>query len=156
LNNLGQIKLGDFGISKNLETIKMASTFIGSLDYLAPEIINGQNYSFEADIWSLGVTFYELMTFKKPFIGNFPGIYLKIVNDKFEPINDDLYSKDFRNLVYQMLNKDPKKRPKPKDIIGMNFVRNRMLSYLQEKKFNLKDSFNLIQDYQRKKKTKIL
>jgi serine/threonine protein kinase len=154
LNNLGQIKLGDFGISKNLETIKMASTFIGSLDYLAPEIINGQNYSFEADIWSLGVTFYELMTFKKPFIGNFPVIYLKIVNDKFEPINDDLYSKDFRNLVYQMLNKDPKKRPKPKDIIGMNFVRNRMLSYLQEKKFNLKDSFNLIQDYQRKKKQK--
>ena len=88
LNNLGQIKLGDFGVSKNLETMKMASTFIGSLDYLAPEIINEQNYSFEADIWSLGATFYELMTFKKPFRGNYPGIFLKILNDEVEPITD--------------------------------------------------------------------
>ena len=153
LNNLGQIKLGDFGVSKNLETMKMASTFIGSLDYLAPEIINEQNYSFEADIWSLGATFYELMTFKKPFRGNYPGIFLKILNDEVEPITD-FYSTDFRNLIYQMLNKDPSKRPKPKDIIRMNFVRNRMLSYLQEKQFNIKDSFNLIKIYQRKKKQK--
>ena len=153
LNNLGQIKLGDFGVSKNLETMKMASTFIGSLDYLAPEIINEQNYSFEADIWSLGATFYELMTFKKPFRGNYPGIFLKILNDEVEPITD-FYSTDFRNLIYQMLNKDPSKRPKPKDIIRMKFVRNRMLSYLQEKQFNIKDSFNLIKIYQRKKKQK--
>ena len=79
LNDLGQIKLGDFGVSKNLESLKMATTFIGSMNYLAPEIVEGKNYSFEADIWSLGVTFYELMTFKKPFEGNFPAVYLKIV-----------------------------------------------------------------------------
>ena len=59
LNNLGQIKLGDFGVSKNLQSLKMANTFIGSVDYMAPEVVEGKNYSFEADIWSLGVTFYE-------------------------------------------------------------------------------------------------
>ena len=154
LNNLGQIKLGDFGISKNLETMKMACTFIGSINYIAPELINNNNYSFEADIWSLGVTFYELMTFKKPFRGEFPAICLKIVNDDVEPITD-FYSKEFRNLIYKMLSKDPSKRPKAKDIIKMSFVRNRILSYLQEKKFNLKDSFNLIKNYQKKKNQKL-
>ena len=150
LNNLGQIKLGDFGVSKNLETMKMASTFIGSIDYLAPEIIDGKNYSFEADIWSLGVTFYELMTFEKPFKGNFPAIFLKIMKDEIEPIND-FYSKEFRNLIYSMLNKDPSKRPSAKEILKMGFIKKRMLSYLQEKKFNFKDSFYLIQNYQKKK-----
>jgi NIMA (never in mitosis gene a)-related kinase len=150
LNNLGQIKLGDFGVSKNLESMKMASTFIGSIDYLAPEIIDGKNYSFEADIWSLGVTFYELMTFEKPFKGNFPAVFLKIMKDEVEPIND-YYSKEFRNLIYSMLNKDPNKRPTAKEILKMGFIKKRMLSYLQEKKFNFKDSFNLIQNYQKKK-----
>ena len=150
LNNYGQIKLGDFGVSKNLESMKMASTFIGSIDYLAPEIIDGKNYSFEADIWSLGVTFYELMTFEKPFKGNFPAVFLKITKDEVEPIND-YYSKEFRNLTYSMLNKDPSKRPTAKEILKMGFIKKRMLSYLQEKKFNFKDSFNLIQNYQKKK-----
>ena len=154
LNNLGQIKLGDFGVSKNLESMKLASTFTGSMDYLAPEIVDEKNYSFEADIWSLGVTFYELMTFKKPFEGKFPAVFLKILNDEVEPITE-IYSKEFRNLIYKMLNKDPFKRPKAKEILKMPFVKNRMLSYLQEKRFNIKDSFKLIQNYQRKVNKKI-
>ena len=154
LNTLDQIKLGDFGVSKNLETMKLASTFTGSMDYLAPEIIDEKNYSFEADIWSLGVTFYELMTFRKPFEGKFPSVFLKILNDEVEPITE-FYSKEFRNLIYKMLNKDPFKRPTAKEILKMPFVKNRMLSYLQEKNFNIKDSFILIQNYQRKKNKKI-
>ena len=153
LNNLGQIKLGDFGVSKNLTTMKMAHTFTGSLDYLAPEIINGQDYSFEADIWSLGVTFYELMNFRKPFIGNYPSVFLKIINNDVEPITD-FYSKDFRDLIYKMLSKAPFERPKAKDILKMSFIKDRINSYLKEKKFNVKDSFNLIQNYQRKKNRK--
>ena len=150
LNDLGQIKLGDFGVSKNLESLKMATTFIGSMNYLAPEIVEGKNYSFEADIWSLGVTFYELMTFKKPFEGNFPAVYLKIVKDEVEPITD-FYSKEFRNVIYNMLNKDPSKRLTAKEILKLGFIKNRMLSYLQEKRFNFKDSFALIKNYQKLK-----
>ena len=150
LNDLGQIKLGDFGVSKNLESLKMATTFIGSMNYLAPEIVEGKNYSFEADIWSLGVTFYELMTFKKPFEGNFPAVYLKIIKDEVEPITD-FYSKEFRNVIYNMLNKDPSKRLTAKEILKLGFIKNRMLSYLQEKRFNFKDSFALIKNYQKLK-----
>ena len=151
LNNLGQIKLGDFGISKYLETMKKAQTFAGSSEYLAPEIISDENYSFEADIWSLGITFYELMTFSKPFSGNPPGIFLKIMKNKVNPITDEFYSKELRNLIFEMLNKNPQKRPKPKDILKMKFIKDRMESFLHENNFDAKNSFNVIQNYQRKK-----
>ena len=83
------------------------------------------------------------MTFRKPFEGNFPLVYFKILNNDIEPITD-FYSKEFRYLIYSMLNKDPSKRPKAKEILKMSFIKNRMLSYLQEKHFNIKDSFSLI------------
>jgi serine/threonine protein kinase len=131
--------------------MKKAQTFAGSSEYLAPEIISEGNYSFEADIWSLGITFYELMTFSKPFSGNPPGIFLKIMKNKVNPITDEFYSKELRNLILEMLNKNPQKRPKPRDILKMKFVQDRMESFLHENNFNAKDSFNVIQNYQRKK-----
>jgi hypothetical protein len=50
-----------------------------------------------------------------------------------------------------MLNKNPQKRPKPRDILKIKFVQDRMESFLHENNFNAKDSFNVIQNYQRKK-----
>ena len=132
MNNFGQIKLGDFGISKNLKTFGLASTFIGSTYYLAPEIIDGENYSFEADIWALGVTFYEFMNLKKPFRAKYPMIYFEIQKKEVEEINK-LYSEDFRKLIYEMLNKEPKKRPKADDILNKKFIKDRINDFV---KFN--------------------
>ena len=65
-------KLGDFGVAKILNpSLKHTKTRIeSSPKYQAPEILKKENYSFEADIWSLGVTFYELITLNYPFEGN--------------------------------------------------------------------------------------
>ena len=55
------IKLGDFGISKVLKSIQdKAKTMIGSLLYMSPEVLKGEEYSFSFDIWSLGIILYEL------------------------------------------------------------------------------------------------
>ena len=96
MNNLGQIKLGDFGISKNLKNLELASSFVGSAYYTAPEMIYEEKYSYEIDIWALGVTFYELMNLKKPFRAEYPAIYLEIKNKEVDEINN-IYSKPFRN-----------------------------------------------------------
>jgi NIMA (never in mitosis gene a)-related kinase len=131
MNNLNQIKLGDFGISKNLKTYGFASSFVGSTYYMAPEIVDGENYSFEADIWALGVTFYELMNLKKPFRANYPAIYLEIKTKEVEEINN-IYSKEFKDLIYQMLNKEPNKRPKADDILRKQFIQDKIKDFVSK------------------------
>ena len=131
MNSLNQIKLGDFGISKNLKTYGFASSFVGSTYYMAPEIVDGENYSFEADIWALGVTFYELMNLKKPFRANYPAIYLEIKTKEVEEINN-IYSKEFKDLIYQMLNKEPNKRPKADDILRKQFIQDKIKDFVSK------------------------
>ena len=141
MNNLNQIKLGDFGISKNLKTYGFASSFVGSTYYLAPEIVDGENYSFEADIWALGVTFYELMNLKKPFRANYPAIYLEIKTKEVEEINN-IYSKEFKDLIYQMLNKEPNKRPKADDILRKQFIQDKIKDFVYKQTNYKKNNTN--------------
>ena len=64
----GFCKLGDFGIAKTLNnTRENARTMVGTPYYIPPELIEGQPYSFKADIWSLGIILYELCALKPPF-----------------------------------------------------------------------------------------
>ena len=56
----GVVKLADFGVSAALET-STARTIIGTPHWMAPEVIAGAGYDARADVWSLGVTCYELL-----------------------------------------------------------------------------------------------
>ena len=119
-NNM--IKLGDFGISKTLDyTLAKAMTVIGTPYYLSPEIIQSIPYSYESDIWSLGVLLYEMCSLKMPFnASNLPVLALKIQKGEYEKL-DKMWSKDLRNLVYSMLQVDHQKRPSLKDILSKFF-----------------------------------
>ena len=149
LTKKGFIKLGDFGVSKTLNyTLQKANTIVGTYYYIPPEIIKEENYSFMADMWSLGVTFYQLMTFKLPFNGSSaPVVMNKILNGKdYEKIKN--YSDDLTNVVYQMMSVDPNKRPKPSDILDMDFIKKRIAEYLEENKYNNLMSMTMIRQYQ--------
>ena len=61
------IKLGDFGISKKRTINNELNLFIGTPVYTSPEIIMKKEFSFKADIWSLGVTFLQLISLHLPF-----------------------------------------------------------------------------------------
>jgi serine/threonine protein kinase len=57
--------LGDFGLSCQLKNkLELKNTICGTPHYVSPEMIRGRNkgYSFESDIWSLGVVMYKLIT----------------------------------------------------------------------------------------------
>ena len=64
-----ELKIGDFGLAAKLETItEIRKTMCGTPNYLAPEIFDKINgYSFEVDIWSIGVILYILLFGKPPF-----------------------------------------------------------------------------------------
>ena len=67
----GQIKLGDFGFCKRLETtVDMAATMLGSPIYMAPEVLKGESYTSKADMWSLGVVVFEMLFGFCPFESN--------------------------------------------------------------------------------------
>lgn len=72
LTDQGIPMLVDFGLSENIKKIAVSKSkeFTGTLSYAAPEQIKENVINEKTDIWSLGVTLYELLTFKNPFIEN--------------------------------------------------------------------------------------
>jgi NIMA (never in mitosis gene a)-related kinase len=68
LTGEGSLMIGDFGISKVLEsTQEFAKTSLGTPFYLSPEVCMGQRYDYKSDIWTLGCILYEMLTLHRPF-----------------------------------------------------------------------------------------
>ena len=131
----GGKKIGDFGVSKLLKNQKKANTFVGTLYYISPEMINNKAYDYKCDIWSLGCILYELCTFKHPFEGdNQIQICSKIMNGKYVNIktvnkNCVSYSKLLDNMISKLLNINPNKRPSILQILSDNFILEKALQF---------------------------
>jgi hypothetical protein len=67
LNSHNEIKIVDFGMSKIVGKDNKVGGKLGTLAYIAPEVIQGRPYNKEIDIWSLGIILYNLLTGKVPF-----------------------------------------------------------------------------------------
>ncbi|CAD8074488.1 unnamed protein product [Paramecium sonneborni] len=120
LCNDGIVKLGDFGISRTLEnTSELAQTSIGTPFYLSPELCQNQSYNHKIDIWMLGCAIYELCTLQKPFTAeSINALATKIINDQHTKISDH-YTEFLSNLVDEMLQKQPEKRPEISKILSL-------------------------------------
>ena len=107
----GHVKLTDFGLSKDLSLIgETTTTFCGTSEYLAPEVVKRQNYGFAVDWWSVGILTYELLFGIPPFTSpNRIRLFQNICEaEPSFPIGTTPEVIDFIKLL---LTKDPKKRP---------------------------------------------
>ena len=149
------IKLGDFGISKKVSLSSDITFFIGTPRYTSPEIINKKDFSFKTDIWSLGVTFLELISLRAPFLGYETeeiyenilkrNINSNILNKEKNGFNNYItkrYSKNLLDLVKEMISMNPDDRPNAKDILNRDIIKERMESYLKENNFNENEAIN--------------
>lgn len=85
----GTIKLSDFGISVLLNSplnVNENKKVMGTVQYLAPELVYGKKCSFQSDIYATGITFFELLTGQVPFDGK------KVSEVAYMQVNDDMPS----------------------------------------------------------------
>jgi NIMA (never in mitosis gene a)-related kinase len=117
----GVAKIGDFGVSTMLaQSVEFAKTFCGSPYYLAPELCEERPYNGKADLWSVGVILYELMTLgAKPFHGKtLVALILAITRCEYQRLTEDCgYSKELRDVVHSLLQLNPTARPTLKRLL---------------------------------------
>mgnify|MGYP002550966626 CR=1 FL=1 len=79
----GVFKIGDFGVSKNINNATMAKTIKGTPNYIAPEVYIGKNkYDSSVDNYSLGILLYYFNKLRFPYYPNFPNEYTQEDSDK--------------------------------------------------------------------------
>jgi len=110
LDSEGHIALTDFGLCKEgIMPGDTTSTFCGTPEYLAPEVLKKQEYGMAVDWWCLGAVLYEMLVGLPPFYSrDCNEMYDRILHDKlrFPPH----VSENARSLITELLQRDPKKR----------------------------------------------
>ncbi|GAB5357506.1 hypothetical protein AAMO2058_000380500 [Amorphochlora amoebiformis] len=126
ISNDGKVKLADFGASRTLSQTgaHKAATFIGSPYWMAPEIVQQQNYDGKVDVWSLGCTCIEMATQHPPnYTLQADKAILKIMKDP-PPKLPPGFSQEFNGFVNACLIKDSVLRPGLEALMKFPFIQN--------------------------------
>jgi len=106
----GQVKIMDFGLAKVFEGTDATRTasVMGTVLFMSPEQVQGENIDHRTDLWSLGVVFYETLTAEMPFLGDHPGAVIHSILNKYpklpSEINEDIPS-NLDRIVLKCLRK---------------------------------------------------
>lgn len=117
------VKLGDFGLSKLMQSHDFASTYVGTPFYMSPEICAAERYTLHSDIWSLGCVMYELCARTQPFNAKTHfHLIQKIKEGRIDPL-PSMYSPDLQSTIKSCLNVNPLKRPDTASLLNLPAVR---------------------------------
>ncbi len=144
ISESGEVKISDFGLAYRRENMNITNpgTYIGTPSYFPPEQLMGKPLKPTADIFSLGVSFVEMLTGKNPFVGEkeFDAInnilYLKSINIKFKGKKPP---SQITKLIYSMMEKSAEKRIQSCDNI-ISVINKFAPSYTK------KDFYNFLKD----------
>jgi NIMA (never in mitosis gene a)-related kinase len=150
-------KLGNFGVAKSLNpTINYAKTMVTKPHYLAPEVKQSKIYTYEADIWALGVTFYQLIILDYPFEGSsIKEIQDNIAKGNKKPIPKECkIDEKFIKIINSMMSNNPRERISLKNILEESIIKSRIECYLMQQKFTELNAKKTIREYEKEERKK--
>ena len=110
----GVVKVVDFGIARLADTSKtQTGTLVGTLAYMSPERIRGDQADARGDIWALGVVLYELLAYQRPFAGeNHAALLMSILQNEPPSIRQFVPQcpAALERVILKALHKDEKQR----------------------------------------------
>lgn len=98
---------------------------------MAPEVVKGCKYGFKADVWSVGIILYELITLKKPFDGvSVDALFYEIMHKQLDPFIG--VDSNLQMLCNMMLNKDIESRATMQDIAKLPCMKKAIMKWVTE------------------------
>eukprot|EP00468_Gymnochlora_sp_CCMP2014_P009400 CAMPEP_0167752938 /NCGR_PEP_ID=MMETSP0110_2-20121227/7425_1 /TAXON_ID=629695 /ORGANISM="Gymnochlora sp., Strain CCMP2014" /LENGTH=638 /DNA_ID=CAMNT_0007638627 /DNA_START=82 /DNA_END=1998 /DNA_ORIENTATION=+ len=141
MSHQGIVKVADLGLAKQAKKGEdLFEEQQGTVAYFSPERIEGQPYSYSADIWGFGATLLALAIGEDPFSAKNKifGLRQQILEADVDKIlsrakgvkthvdgkKSEMFSKEFRGVLKKMMSKDPKLRGSPKELLMLPFFMN--------------------------------
>jgi calcium-dependent protein kinase len=146
------IKVIDFGTSEIFHT-PLCTGCIGTVYYIAPEIVRMDEYDSKCDLWSCGVMMYLYLAGDLPFPGNTEKeVYKKILNGSFDFTKAiwRTISQEAKDLINKLLVKDPKERISAQQALDHPWIKNK-LKMISRKSIN-----SVYRDFSKFKVTQLL
>lgn len=126
LDDHNNIRIIDFGLSKFIQKDHLTETLCGSPQYASPEILMGQKYGFEADIWASGILLYTLVFGIFPFASeNITKLAREIIYKP--PQFEGKISNELIDLITKLLVKNPKERINIEEVCQHPWIRDEIL-----------------------------
>jgi len=129
LNSGGPVKIADFGVSGELaNSLAETASWCGTMTYMSPERIQGASYSYDSDVWALGLSVMECALGRFPYThasedpaAIFWDLLHQIVQNAVPELPEG-YSEDFSTFVTACLAKEPSRRPTAADLLDTAFL----------------------------------
>jgi serine/threonine protein kinase len=124
LNDKGELKITDFGVARFFnEQQGLMNTQCGTPFFQAPEVLQGQPYDEKADLWSVGIILFQMLTGRLPFPAtSFYDLLNKVKIGRYELPADLPLSKYCTNLLTSLIICDPNKRISFTDFMKHPFI----------------------------------
>ncbi|XP_023702822.1 myosin light chain kinase, smooth muscle isoform X2 [Cryptotermes secundus] len=121
-----RIKIIDFGLARKYDPQKKLQVLFGTPEFVAPEIVNFDQISFETDMWSVGVICYVLLSGLSPFMGATDIETMANVTIAKYDFDDEVFneiSEDAKDFIQKLLLKDKERRMSATQCLAHNWLR---------------------------------
>uniref|UniRef100_A0A3B3TM66 G protein-coupled receptor kinase n=1 Tax=Poecilia latipinna TaxID=48699 RepID=A0A3B3TM66_9TELE len=113
LDDRGHIRISDLGLAVQIPEGETIRGRVGTVGYMAPEVIQNENYTFSPDWWGLGCLIFEMIQGQSPFRKRKERVKREEVDRRVREDQEeysDKFSEDAKDICRQLLAKDPKER----------------------------------------------